>query len=664
MRSKPRSSSVLDTPQGIPPPLPKAPIPSRKKSSRRGNDQQYENTSISPDLTKKSLPKVPSIVRSPGQPCSVTSSTSSDVFASPSGDNPVLNLSTFIVKHSNDLPLRVRVEEGYCGRVERDVISSGDVYNFHFVKNEKVITIQDQGGNPYFIPLNSSVQFGLLYNPNSNLNEALKGFTFQSVPEIIAQKSPPQVLCVVDGHQGSHPKSSVEENEKLIVKKVGKTTMKRKPFVKVFSLKTKEEKTLYDDCSSHFTTDPYSVRLYLPDILEHFGDSLPLKATLYADLDTSSQDEPFHLSSDIVTLTHVSIESSIIASTCWEDDDHNSLSPIKASKPAEEDCRPIGIPVSLDIEVVVLPDESEDEQLYANTRALFETFDPQKVKTCGEEENGSGRGNSRLFSSIRKGFEKHGFEIQKPARIYEIPLEIPLVITPSVPPMEAIERPSPAASPKPPKKASHLPRDDAPLHRIFASKEKPLSNGSTSDVGSEISKLKASMKAIKSLVDSAQEHTQKQVNSLRAELAGVKQTVEGLNRNYKQLSADVYRLKQQFAVGGHSTDPSSLAHSPSSSHANTEQEEVNRRDFATFDHIKVLKLLEMMNMAQYQDSFMEEQVDGELLIECDEDVLMHELKVTSKLHRTKLMKLITGRHCASTVLLGLDPYVVLQRNES
>ena len=47
----------------------------------------------------------------------------------------------------------------------RFVISSGDVYNFHFVKNEKMVCIHDSGGTKFSIPLNSAIGFGILYNP-------------------------------------------------------------------------------------------------------------------------------------------------------------------------------------------------------------------------------------------------------------------------------------------------------------------------------------------------------------------------------------------------------------------------------------------------------------------------------------------------------------------
>ena len=61
---------------------------------------------------------------------------------------------------------------------------------------------------------------------------------------------------------------------------------------------------------------------------------------------------------------------------------------------------------------------------------------------------------------------------------------------------------------------------------------------------------------------------------------------------------------------------------------------------------QVLDLLAAMNLHQYQDVFRSEQVDGEIFSECDEGVLEHELGITSRLHRLRLLKIITGESSA------------------
>jgi len=75
--------------------------------------------------------------------------------------------------------------------------------------------------------------------------------------------------------------------------------------------------------------------------------------------------------------------------------------------------------------------------------------------------------------------------------------------------------------------------------------------------------------------------------------------------------------------------------------------------------VQILSLLDAMKLSMYKDTFSEEPIDGEVLAECDEDILEAELGVANKLHRVKLMKLITGKHCAQRYFSGgSDPYGV------
>jgi hypothetical protein len=55
-----------------------------------------------------------------------------------------------------------------------------------------------------------------------------------------------------------------------------------------------------------------------------------------------------------------------------------------------------------------------------------------------------------------------------------------------------------------------------------------------------------------------------------------------------------------------------------------------------------------MKLTQYKQLFQEESVDGEILAECDDAVLEKELYISTKLHRSRLLKIITGRHSVAT----------------
>lgn len=69
-----------------------------------------------------------------------------------------------------------------------------------------------------------------------------------------------------------------------------------------------------------------------------------------------------------------------------------------------------------------------------------------------------------------------------------------------------------------------------------------------------------------------------------------------------------------------------------------------------------------MNLSQYKEQFMQEQVDGEILAECDEVMLEKELNITSAIHRTRLLKVIRGRHSATSFLSGAELYSTLDHS--
>ena len=178
---------------------------------------------------------------------------------------------------------------------------------------------------------------------------------------------------------------------------------------------------LYRECEGHFQTDPGSVRLYLPEIAEYFKDSLPLVARVFLNSDVTD-DCISSLVSDVVTLTHVSVESSIIATACWNDDSKpNSLEEITD---ADNQKIPIAIPMDLSIEVSLIKSRSgNNEELYQMTRHLFEGFQSTKVKDMKEDDMSADDPRQTLQRtlnrSVRLGHEKQGVIIEKPAKVYK-----------------------------------------------------------------------------------------------------------------------------------------------------------------------------------------------------------------------------------------------------
>ena len=64
----------------------------------------------------------------------------------------------------------------------------------------------------------------------------------------------------------------------------------------------------------------------------------------------------------------------------------------------------------------------------------------------------------------------------------------------------------------------------------------------------------------------------------------------------------------------------------------------------------------MLGMMKYHETFAEQSIDGEVLVECDESTLQHELGMDSKVDRIRLMK-ISGQYSSLGVLRGEYPYV-------
>ncbi len=62
------------------------------------------------------------------------------------------------------------------------------MYNLHFLKKVKVVSITDAGGVHFSVPLNSSVKFGVLYNPDNDLKKSLTGYLFENVTAIVSAK--------------------------------------------------------------------------------------------------------------------------------------------------------------------------------------------------------------------------------------------------------------------------------------------------------------------------------------------------------------------------------------------------------------------------------------------------------------------------------------------
>ena len=57
-----------------------------------------------------------------------------------------------------------------------------------------------------------------------------------------------------------------------------------------------------------------------------------------------------------------------------------------------------------------------------------------------------------------------------------------------------------------------------------------------------------------------------------------------------------------------------------------------------------------MDISQYKQHFIKERVTGMVLTEVDDEMLMADLKMTSRLHRIRLMKVASGQVSVGSVM--------------
>ena len=63
-------------------------------------------------------------------------------------------------------------------------------------------------------------------------------------------------------------------------------------------------------------------------------------------------------------------------------------------------------------------------------------------------------------------------------------------------------------------------------------------------------------------------------------------------------------------------------------------------------------MLDAMRLSKYQTAFSEFAVDGDVIVQLDDNTLDTELGVTSRIHRIRLMRIIDGRKSAKEFIDG------------
>ena len=299
-------------------------------------------------------------------------------------------LGEFVNKYKNDFPVQIRVSKGYYGTTDKWCISEGDYFTIHFVKQTKVVGAVDSTFGNYSIPINSSAQFGVV--PTSS-REAAGGNNFYTVGNLLAQQTLPLAIKATQTWNESKAEKSVSNGEIFIIQG-SKGRIKRT--LKCVNAINGKQKTLSSKCAGSFTTNPYEIRLYLPEVIKNF--SLPNTFAMFINSQSTS-------SVQYVKLTHCSIETSLIAT---------QLDSLESSPLTE-------IPIDLDIGIELVRPKfkaEEEARIYELTDHLFSTFDHKALQTIPSNIASlqADPVKAEALLTCHRGHERVGVEIQQPPR--------------------------------------------------------------------------------------------------------------------------------------------------------------------------------------------------------------------------------------------------------
>lgn len=162
------------------------------------------------------------------------------------------------------------------------LLAMGGVCDVHFEHCRRTVTAHSLSGSASFaIPLNSSIRFGLLYEPKET-NSATDGALFATVSDILDAQPMPKVICAQKTYVGSSLNKMVSAGEVLAVLSVSSSDDGCR-YLSVYSFLRKKEIGLPFFCAGNFTTSPSKVQLHLRDIVACVKDPFPSKAWPFAE---------------------------------------------------------------------------------------------------------------------------------------------------------------------------------------------------------------------------------------------------------------------------------------------------------------------------------------------------------------------------------------------
>ena len=291
-----------------------------------------------------------------------------------------MTLCEFVSVYSDRLPVNIVAQTGYYGANSNLQISKGEKLHVHLTRTTDVVIAANdlQRRETYSIPLNSSCQFSIIYNPHENMSEAMKGYVFKGVKKLASADSLPKVVCALTAWKRG--KITVDVNEVLVVKNSNDRNE-----LQVFSVTCSQSKWLPFDCRSKFTTYPQLIPMYLLDIVSNISEAFPCQVLMQAAEGMT----------ELLGSSHLVLLKSTSETT------------LHCSYPGTNDL--FDLPVDLPrVTVAICEDENETEnfQLYEN---MICSYNPAYISCCRDDvSKNTYETQSKIYASIREGYESAG----------------------------------------------------------------------------------------------------------------------------------------------------------------------------------------------------------------------------------------------------------------
>ena len=329
-------------------------------------------------------------------------------------------LSEFISRFSSNLPTRVEVLNGLCSSSTDLSISQNEQFNLHFIKHTRVVLLKDSEGlEELSVPLNSSVLFGLLYNPNGKEDEAKEGFRFETAASLMAMKDLPLVVCATKAYKGLTAEMSVEVDEVLLVKEITKGSKsglpgvsKKAKLLKVYSIGSGREKYLAEKCAGNFSTSPKDVRLHISTMVQN-DICFPQRAIMFPD---TAIDRALSIGmvKYPVILERLKGETSVVATAAVSECDSPGNS-YPSSKNAVMD---ISSELDIQIQTVGLSD-TEQRELAESTSVLYDSFTTTPLQLLVEKPTSRAYDlQSLLYRKILVDSLMYGIQLVRPPLLH------------------------------------------------------------------------------------------------------------------------------------------------------------------------------------------------------------------------------------------------------